>query len=131
MIQKNNACNTRFGKYDGFNTNLLVGESNTGCDEISIQITNVMPGKMQTIHNHPQFQCYYIIQGKGQIIIDDEEEELVSGDAVLIPANAMHGIKNIGEDNLQYLTANKAFGIQREKEIWFLENADTIDEKFS
>ncbi len=66
----------------------------------------------------PEYQCYYILQGKGQVIIDDEEQELLAGDAVLIPANAMHGIKNIGEITLKYLTANKAFGIKRESEIW-------------
>jgi mannose-6-phosphate isomerase-like protein (cupin superfamily) len=125
MIKKTDESNTSFGKYDGFTSSLLIGESNTGCSEISIQITNVEPGKMQTVHKHPQYQCYYIIQGNGQIIIDEEESELLPGDAVLIPANSMHGIKNIGKDVLRYLTANKAFGIAREKEIWFLENTDT------
>lgn len=118
MIQKTNETNTRFGQYDGFSTNLLIGESNSGCDEISIQITNVLPGKMQTIHSHPEYQCYYILQGKGQVIIEDEVQELLSGDAVLIPSNSMHGIKNIGETILRYLTANKAFGTERENEIW-------------
>lgn len=121
MIQKTNESNTRSGQYDGFSTNLLIGESNTGCDEISIQITNILPGKMQPIHSHPEYQCYYILQGKGQVIIDDEQQELQAGDAVLIPANAKHGIKNIGEITLKYLTANKAFGTKRESEIWFLE----------
>jgi quercetin dioxygenase-like cupin family protein len=118
-----NETNSHCGQYDGFSTNLLIGESNTGCDEISTQITTVLPGKMQSIHRHPQCQCYYILQGKGQVVIDDEEQELLPGDAVLIPANAMHGIKNIGETTLRYLTANKAFGTKRESEIWFLEKA--------
>jgi mannose-6-phosphate isomerase-like protein (cupin superfamily) len=122
MINKTNENNSRFGKYDGFTTNLLIGECNTGCDEISIQITEVEPGKMQTLHKHPQYQCYYVIQGSGQIIIDEEEKELTPGEAVLIPANAKHGIRNVGKDSLRYLTANRAFGIAREMEIWFSES---------
>lgn len=121
MINVSNEANTRFGEFAGYSSSLLIGECNTGCAEISIQITNVKPGKMQTLHNHPQNQCYYIIQGKGLIIIDEEEKEVFPGDAVLIPSNAVHGIKNIGDDNLQYLTANKAFGVEREKELWSLE----------
>jgi mannose-6-phosphate isomerase-like protein (cupin superfamily) len=114
-----NANNTRFGQYDGFSTSLLVGEENAHSSEISIQITDVLPGKMQTIHKHPQAQCYYIIEGLGRMIIGDEEANVSKGDAVFIPGNELHGIKNRGESILKYLTANQGFGEQKENEIWF------------
>jgi hypothetical protein len=41
-----NRTNTRFGEYDGFSTNLLIGELNSGSKEISIQITDVDPNEM-------------------------------------------------------------------------------------
>lgn len=113
-----NRKNTRFGKYDGFSTNLLIGETNSGAKEVSIQITDVEPNGMQFLHSHEQEQCYYIISGIGLMIIDDQTEEIKKGDAVLIPSNSTHGIKNIGNNKLTYLTANRAFGKQREKEIW-------------
>ncbi len=115
--------NTRFGQYTGFSTNLLIGEVNTGCDEISIQITEVLPNKMQTIHKHPQNQCYYIFKGTGKMIIDDEEKTVKQGDAIFVPSNSNHGIMNNREDILEYLTANKSFGIEKEKEIWFEDNS--------
>ncbi len=118
-----NKKNTRFGKYDGFSTSLLIGEINSNSREISIQITDVEPGKMQYLHSHKQEQCYFIISGTGQMIIDDQAEEVKKGDAVFIPANATHGIKNIGNDPLTYLTTNQAFGKQKEKEIWPVEKA--------
>jgi mannose-6-phosphate isomerase-like protein (cupin superfamily) len=117
-----NKKNTRLGKYDGFSTSLLIGEINSNSKEISIQITDVEPGKMQYLHSHPQEQCYYIISGVGQMIIDDQTEDVKKGDAVFIPASATHGIKNTGTDTLTYLTANQAFGKQREQEIWPEEN---------
>jgi mannose-6-phosphate isomerase-like protein (cupin superfamily) len=113
-----NRKNSNFGKYDGFSTNLLIGEINSGSKEISIQITDVEPNGMQFLHSHLQEQCYYIISGSGLIIIDDMSKEVSEGDAVFIPSNSKHGIKNIGKTNLTYLTANQAFGQQREKEIW-------------
>ncbi len=113
-----NRKNTKFGKYDGFSTNLLIGELNSGSKEISIQITDVEPNGMQFLHSHYQEQCYYIISGLGLIIIDDQSKEVREGDAIFIPSNSTHGIKNIGKTNLTYLTANQAFGKQRESEIW-------------
>ena len=113
-----NRKNTRFGKYDGFSTNLLIGEINSGAKEVSIQITDVEPNGMQFLHSHEQEQCYYIISGIGLMIIDDQTKEVKEGDAVLIPSNSTHGIKNIGSNKLTYLTANQAFGKQREEEIW-------------
>jgi len=52
------------------------------------------------------------------MVIDDQEEEVNAGDAVHIPSNSTHGIKNIGNERLTYLTANQAFGKQREEELW-------------
>jgi mannose-6-phosphate isomerase-like protein (cupin superfamily) len=113
-----NRKNTKFGKYDGFSTNLLIGEINSGSKEISIQITDVEPNGMQFLHSHRQEQCYYIISGSGLIIIDDLSKEVHEGDAIFIPSNSTHGIKNIRKTNLTYLTANQPFGKQKESEIW-------------
>lgn len=118
-----NRENTKFGKYDGFSTNLLIGEMNSGSKEISIQITDVEPNGMQFLHSHSQEQCYYIISGSGLIIIDDLSKEVREGDAIFIPSNSTHGIKNIGKNKLTYLTANRAFGKQKESEIWSEEKA--------
>ncbi len=113
-----NSKNTNVGNYDGFSTRLLIGESNSGSGEISIQLTDVEPNGMQFLHSHEQEQCYYIISGSGKMIIGDETQGVKKGDAVFIPSNAMHGIENTGQEVLTYLTANKAFGKEREAEIW-------------
>lgn len=113
-----NRSNTPAGNYDGFNTNLLIGELTTGSKDISIQTTDVKPGAMQFIHSHEEEQFYYIVSGVGLIIIDEEKCDVSSGDTVTIPSNAKHGIKNCGTDTLRYLTINRSFGIDKEKEIW-------------
>jgi mannose-6-phosphate isomerase-like protein (cupin superfamily) len=118
-----NSKNTRCGKYDGFSTNLLIGELNSGSKEISIQITVVEQNKMQFLHSHKQAQCYYITSGVGMMIIDNHEKEVKEGDAVFIPSNSEHGIKNIGDTKLTYLTANQAFGANHEDELWPAEKA--------
>ena len=47
-----------------------------------------------------------------------QTEEVKEGDAIFVPSNATHGIKNTGNNTLTYLTANQAFGKQREEELW-------------
>ena len=111
-------ANTRVGRYKGFTTNLLIGELNSGSREISIQITDVDPGEMQFLHSHEEEQCYYLVRGAGSMIIDGENRAVKEGEAIFVPSGSKHGIKNIGDDTLTYLTANKAFGKQREGEIW-------------
>ena len=113
-----NKNNTNIGQYDGFATSLLIGESNSSSKEVSIQITDVEPSEMQFLHSHKEEQCYYIISGSGKMFIDDQAQEVKKGDAIFIPSNSTHGIKNIGENVLTYLTANQAFGKKREAEIW-------------
>jgi len=113
-----NSQNTRAGKYSGFSTYLLIGESNSGSKEISIQVTKVEPNRMQFLHSHEEEQCYYIISGTGQMIIDGQTKEVKDGDAVFVPSDSSHGIKNNGNTRLTYLTANRAFGKLNELELW-------------
>ncbi|MBT8338441.1 MAG: cupin domain-containing protein [Desulfatitalea sp.] len=113
-----NKKNSNKGNYAGLSTNLLIGELNSGSKEISIQTTDVQPKEMQPIHSHEEEQCYYIISGSGMMLIDEQRKEVKEGDAIFIPSNSKHGIINIAEQVLTYLTANKAFGKKREAEIW-------------
>jgi quercetin dioxygenase-like cupin family protein len=116
LITKNASVSS--GSYEGFKTWLLIGESNSGSKEISIQITEVEPQEMQFLHSHEEPQCYYLVRGAGLMIIDEEERNVREGEAIFIPSNATHGIKNIGSGTLVYLTANRAFGVEKEKAIW-------------
>ena len=53
------------------------------------------------------------------MIIEEESREVFAGDAVYIPSNSNHGIKNIGNDVPEYLTANTpAFSDQYETTHW-------------
>lgn len=113
-----NCNNVKTGTYTKLKTALLVGEGNSGSKDISIQISFIEVGGEQEMHMHPQSQCYYVIDGKGIMHIDSEQKEVKKGDAVFIPGNSNHGIVNSGDHTLTYLTANQAFGIDKENQIW-------------
>jgi quercetin dioxygenase-like cupin family protein len=106
---------------------LLIGSQNSSAQAISIQISEIPVGSEQPVHNHVPEQCYYIIRGKGLMIIEEEAKEVHAGDAVHITTNKKHGIKNLGNDVLEYLTANSPmFEDQYERKLW---SADPVKNK--
>ena len=98
---------------------MLISPQNTPTRSISLQISEVPAGSGQPVHNHDPEQCYYIIKGKGLMIIEDETAEVFAGDAVHIPSNRKHGIRNLGKDVLEYLTVNSpVFSKEYEDDHW-------------
>lgn len=53
------------------------------------------------------------------MIIEEESAEVNAGDAIHIPSNKKHGIKNLGDNVLEYMTANSPmFEEQYENNLW-------------
>jgi mannose-6-phosphate isomerase-like protein (cupin superfamily) len=48
-------------------------------------------------------EVYYIIEGRGEMHIDDDCAVLESGDLVEIPPGAVQWIRNVGETDLVFL----------------------------
>jgi len=43
-------------------------------------------------HTHPTHEFYYVLYGKGLMIIDGEERDVSQGDLVYIPPNKVHSL---------------------------------------
>ena len=104
VFNRSNSKNT--GQLPILTSWMLISPQNSSTQNLSIQISEVPIGSAQPIHNHEPEQCYYIIKGKGLMIIEEGSKEVIAGDAVYIPSNLKHGIKNVGNDVLEYLTTN-------------------------
>lgn len=117
IFNKNNTRNT--GKLEILTSHMLISPQNSSCKNLSIQVSEVPVGSEQPVHAHEPEQCYYIISGKGLMIIEDEKREVSAGDAVYIPPDKKHGIKNTGNEVLKYLTANSpCFTKEYEDRFW-------------
>jgi quercetin dioxygenase-like cupin family protein len=117
IYNKNNSRNT--GNLDILTSYMLISTQNSSTQNISIQISEVPKGSEQPIHAHEPEQCYYIIKGSGLMIIENESQEVSEGDAIYISPNQKHGIKNVGNTNLKYLTANSpVFSKEYEDSLW-------------
>ncbi len=117
IFNKTNSRNT--GTLEILTSYMLLSPRSSSAEHLSIQVSVVPVGSEQPIHAHEPEQCYYVIKGKGLMIIEDETREVISGDVIYIPSNKKHGIKNIGDVALEYLTANSpAFTKEYEDSLW-------------
>ena len=60
-------------------------------------------GQSSRPHRLVSSEAYYILEGQGQMHIDDESAEVSAGDALEIPPGAVQWIKNTGDCDLVFL----------------------------
>ncbi len=98
---------------------MLVSPQNSSARSLSIQISEIPVDSEQPVHSHDPEQCFYLIKGKGLMVINGETSEVAAGDTVHIPSRIRHGIKNTGSVVLEYLTASApAFDADYENALW-------------
>jgi len=61
------------------------------------------PGESSTAHRLNSSELYYILSGRGRMVIDDESREAEPGAAIYIPPGAVQSITNIGSEPLAFL----------------------------
>ncbi|MDQ1316923.1 MAG: hypothetical protein QG641_1209 [Candidatus Poribacteria bacterium] len=70
----------------------------------SLAEARVPPGQTTEEHYHIETEeMYYILQGKGCMVIDGEKRDVKALDGIAIPPGANHKITNIGDDDLVFL----------------------------
>ena len=58
---------------------------------------HVAGGEMVEAHSHPSHEFYYVTSGRGLMVVDGEEREVVPGDLVYIPPNKIHSLRPISD----------------------------------
>ncbi|MGI6686732.1 MAG: cupin domain-containing protein [Bacillota bacterium] len=67
-------------------------------------ISILPPGSTIGYHQHSgEFEVYYILKGKGQLILNGNVIELNPGDMTCCGDGDSHGLENVGEGNLEYI----------------------------
>ncbi len=63
----------------------------------------VKSGMTSYSHKLKTSEVYYILEGEGEMYIDDENQKVCSGQAVYIPPNSKQYIQNTGDVDLVFL----------------------------
>ena len=69
----------------------------------SLAHARVSPGQSTKRHRLATTEVYYVIQGTGEMIIDNESQPVAPGDTVYIPPDAAQAIANTGQQDLVFL----------------------------
>jgi quercetin dioxygenase-like cupin family protein len=90
----------------GLRSRMLIEEGDGWGSRMAVTWVDVAPQAEQHAHRHEPEQVYVIIAGIGRMHVDGEERDVRKGDVVFIPPNVEHGIGNISDTTLSYVSAS-------------------------
>jgi len=85
---------------------ILVSKDSLGAKTISFIEVHIKPGEYTNPpHSHTDFEeVIYVKEGQAEIWVEGDFAKAGKDEAVLIPINAKHAVKNIGTSTLKLLT---------------------------
>ena len=109
----------RYQRNEGITSYLLASSRTAGAQYLTVTLVEIEPGGRQRVHSHAPEQIYFVLDGHGQMTVDQETREVHAGDCVFIPSQAPHGLKNTSDSLLRYLSAAApAFGTAEVDALW-------------
>jgi mannose-6-phosphate isomerase-like protein (cupin superfamily) len=82
----------------------ILDRTNSTVTNQSLAEATVPPGAETEAHFHPRTEeIYYVLRGRGLMILGDERKAVGPGDGIMIPPGIPHRIRNIGEGPLVFL----------------------------
>lgn len=80
----------------------MIGPWN-GWEEYVMRFFEIEPGGYTPKHQHPWPQYMFVMEGDGLIDWGEQEEKLQFGHSIVVPDNALHQIKNVGDRPLRFI----------------------------
>ncbi len=85
-------------------TYFLIDPETSPSRTMKMGLTIVYPTGRTTGHEHPDLEeVYYVLSGRGEMVVGDEEFPIQEGDAFHVPPGAYHVTRNIGIQPLKLL----------------------------
>jgi len=72
-------------------------------DVLDPRMVRIPAGKFNEKHKHAHETVIHILEGAGQVVVDDRVFPVSAGDTVLVPRWAMHQTQNLGETAMKFL----------------------------
>jgi quercetin dioxygenase-like cupin family protein len=85
------------------NWRTLFSGNMTPTDSLTCGVAMLQPGEFLQPHRHAPAEIYFVLAGKGILHLDGKDRAVTVDDAVFIPGNAVHGIRNDGREMLRFL----------------------------
>ena len=85
-----------------------VATPSRGATEVSVVRQRQAPGAANPSHSHDREEVMVVLSGTVRVTAEKEDAELSAGDALIVPANAIHQIGTVGETEAEWLLAAPA-----------------------
>lgn len=79
----------------------LLSSDQTPTAKITMGMAEIPPGEQLSLHSHSQAETYYILEGRGFVLLDGVEHEVKAGSVVFIPGDVVHTIGATGSELLR------------------------------
>ncbi len=90
---------------DGLVSHVLLEAKDPPGTRLTVTWVDIGPGSGQIPHSHAPEQVYVVVRGRGKMKVGEEERVVVEGDLVHIPPETLHGIENLSDEVLTYVSA--------------------------
>jgi Cupin domain len=80
-----------------------MGDGTTNTRDLCSGVAGLEAGGWLGLHRHAAAEVYQVLTGQGVVFLDGAEHVVQAGTAVYIPSNSEHGIRNIGDDLLEFV----------------------------
>lgn len=77
--------------------------ANDGAPNFAMRLFEVRPDGCTPYHQHKWEHETFILEGKGNLVLEDKTVPLNKGDAVYVPGEENHQFKNASTENLVFL----------------------------
>jgi quercetin dioxygenase-like cupin family protein len=86
----------------GVSIRWLISEKD-GAPNFAMRLFEVKPDGYTPYHQHKWEHEVFILEGKGNLVLENKAVPLNGGDAVFVPGGENHQFKNVSQDNLVFL----------------------------
>jgi len=81
---------------------LMLSEAD-GAPNFNLRVFDVQPGGNTPKHSHPYEHEIFILEGKGEMLLEGEMRKIAGYDTILIPASTEHTIVNNSDSLLRLI----------------------------
>ncbi len=105
--------NTRFARF-------LLDRDRIADAQLGAAVFRYEPGQVGPAHTHArEAEIYFVLAGKGAVLMDGAEFELEKDTLLYIPPGAQHETKNIGDSEFEFLAVfAPPLGFAEMKKTW-------------
>lgn len=75
---------------------------------VTMFIVRTPPGRFVELHTHPYPETFVLLEGTGRWTAGDEVIELSAETIISVPAQTLHGFRNIGEGSLLIVSVHES-----------------------